>query len=115
MPTLTTLEKFFSMLPDWVKSKLVMRIIYTGSSFLTARVISFLTGQYLDDVFGKFVAASGHIGIQVQLKVVSVDSKVLEATITGLLMIVGEFVISHIHENTVKPAILATASTEVPK
>jgi hypothetical protein len=109
------LEKLFGALPDWVKSKLMMRIIYTVSSFLTARVISFLTGQYLDDVFGKFVAASGHIGIVVQLKVVSVDSKVLEAAITGLLMIMGEFVISHVHENKIKPAILASQAPEVPK
>lgn len=106
------LEKFFDAMPDWVKSKLVMRIVYTASSFATARIVSFLTGQYLDDVFGKFVAASGHIGIQVQLKVVSVDSRVLEGFITGLLMIAGEFIISHIHENHVKPAILAT--TDAP-
>lgn len=109
------LENIFGAMPEWLKSKLMVRIIYTSASFLTARTVSFLTGQYLDDVFGKFVAASGHIGIQLQIKVVSVDSKVLEAAITGVLMIAAEFVINHIHENAVKPAILATAAPTAPK
>lgn len=104
------LEKFFGVLPEWVKSKIVVRIVYTAASFLTARCVSFLTGDYLNSIAGKFVAASGHLGIILQFKVVSVDERVLEAAITGVLMIAAEFVISHIHENKVKPAILATES-----
>jgi hypothetical protein len=104
------LEKFFRVLPDWVKSKVMVRIVYTAASFLTARVISFLTGDYLNNIAGKFVAASGHLGIVLQFKVVSVDERTLEAAITGALMIAAEFLINHLHENTVKPAILAAAA-----
>lgn len=109
------LEKMFGMLPDWVKSKLMVRIVYTAGSFITARVIGFLTGDYLNNIAAKVVAASGHIGIVLQFKIVSVDQRTLEAFITGTLMIAAEFVINHVHENTVKPAILATTPTEVKK
>lgn len=104
------LEKMFDFLPDWLKSKLMIRIVYTAGSFVTARVISFLTGDYLNNIAGKFVAASGHLGIVLQFKVVSVDERTLEAVITGALMIAAEFVISHIHENYVKPAVAPEAS-----
>jgi ribonuclease PH len=104
------LEKMFDFMPDWLKSKLVIRIVYTAGSFITARVISFLTGDYLNAIAGKFVAASGHLGIVLQFKVVSVDERTLEAAITGALMIAAEFVINHVHENYVKPAV-APAST----
>lgn len=106
----TMLEKLFENLPDWVKSKLMVRIIYTVSSFLTARCVAFLTGDYLNNLAGKFVAASGHLGIVLQFKVVSVDQRTLEAAITGVLMIGAEFVINHVHENAVLPAIQATAT-----
>ena len=109
------LEKFFGMLPDWVKSKLMVRIVYTAGSFITARVISFLTGDYLNAIAAKFVAAGGHIGIELQFKIVSIDQRTLEAAITGALMVAAEFVISHVHENTVKPAILATTDSGGPK
>ncbi len=108
------LEKMFTILPDWVQSKLMVRIIYTAGSFLTARAISFLTGDYLNNIAGKFVAASGHLGIVLQFKIVSIDQRTLEAAITGGLMIVAEFVINHLHENTVKPAILAAAAAPEP-
>jgi hypothetical protein len=106
------LEKMFGVLPDWIKSKVMVRIVYTAGSFITARLIAFLTGDYLNALAGKFVAASGHLGIVLQFKVVSVDQRVLETAITGALMIIAEFVINHLHESTVKPAILATTSTE---
>ncbi len=106
------LEKMFTALPDWAQSKIMVRIVYTASSFITARVISLLTGDYLNTIAGKFVAASGHIGIQLQFKIVSIDERTLEAAVTGALMIVAEFAISHLHENTVKPAILAAAETK---
>lgn len=104
------LEKMFDVLPDWLKSKLMIRIVYTAGSFITARVISFLTGDYLNAFAGKFVAASGHLGIVLQFKVVSVDQRTLETAITGALMIAAEFVISHIHENYVKPAVAPEAA-----
>ena len=104
------LEKLFSVTPDWIKSKLMVRIIYTAGSFVTARCVAFLTGDYLNAVAGKFVAASGQLGIVLQFKVVSVDQRTLEAAITGALMIASEFLISHIHENYVKPAIAPAAT-----
>ncbi len=105
------IEKLFSVLPDWAKSKLLVRIVYTISSFMTARIIGFLTGDYLNAIAGKFVAAAGHIGVVLQFKVVSIDQRTLEAFITGVLMIAAEFLINHLHENTVLPAIQATASS----
>lgn len=104
------LEKMFDVMPDWIKSKLMIRIVYTAGSFVTARVISFLTGDYLNAIAGKFVAASGHLGIVLQFKIVSIDERTLEAAITGVLMIVAEFVISHVHENYVKPAVAPEAT-----
>ncbi len=109
------LEKVFGALPEWVKSKLMVRIVYTAASFLTARAISFLTGDYLNSIAGKFVAASGHLGIVLQFKVVSVDERTLEAAITGALMIAAEFALNHLHETVVKPAILATQAPIPPK
>lgn len=108
------LEKMFETLPNWLKSKVVVRIVYTASSFLAARIIAFLTGDYLAKITGEIVEQAGHIGIQLQLKVVSVDQRVLEGFITGILMIGAEFVINHFHENTVKPAILASQDTPPP-
>lgn len=102
------LEKLFEFTPDWLKSKVMVRIVYTAGSFLAARIVAFLTGDYLNAIAGKFVAASGHLGIVLQFKVVSVDERTLEAVITGALMIAAEFLINHLHENTVKPAILAS-------
>jgi hypothetical protein len=115
------LETLFNKLPDWAKSKILIRIVYTVSSFLTARAVAFLTGDYLDTIAGKFVAASGHMGVQLQFKVVSVDQRTLEAAITGFLMIAAEFLIQHIHDNHVLPAIApeakaaAAIATEVVK
>ena len=108
------LETMFDHLPDWIKSKLMIRIVYTAGSFITARVVSFLTGDYLNAFAGKFVAASGHLGIVLQFKIVSIDQRTLEAAITGALMIAAEFVINHVHENYVKPAVApaATAAAE---
>lgn len=103
------LEKLFGALPDWVKSKLMIRIVYTAGSFITARIVSFLTGDYLAQIMGKVVEQAGHIGIVIQFKVISVDDRVLEGFITGILMLAAEFVINHMHENYVKPAVLATA------
>lgn len=104
------LEKMFTVLPDWVKSKLMIRIVYTVGSFITARIMAFLTGDYLNAIAGKFVAASGHMGIVLQFKIVSVDERTLEAAITGGLMIIAEFVIDHIHETYVKPAVAPEAT-----
>ena len=86
----------------------MVRIVYTAGSFITARLMAFLTGNYLNNIAAKVVAESGHIGIQLQFKVVSVDQRALEGFITGILMIGAEFVINHMHEHYVKPAIIAT-------
>ncbi len=104
------LEKMFDMMPDWLKSKLMIRIVYTAGSFLTARIIGFLTGDYLNNLAAQVVAASGHVGIELQFKVVSVDQRTFEAFITGLLMVAAEFVISHVHETYVKPAVAPAAT-----
>lgn len=104
------LDKMFGILPDWLKSKIAIRIVYTGGSFLTARIVSFLTGDYLAHIMGKVVEQAGHIGIVIQFKIVSVDARVLEGIITGILMIIGEFAISHIHENYVKPVVAPSAT-----
>lgn len=108
------LEKLFAVTPDWLKSKVAVRIVYTVASFVTARCVAFLTGDYLNTIAGKFVAASGQLGIVLQFKVVSVDQRTLEAAITGALMIAAEFAINHFHDNVVKPAILATTPTPDP-
>lgn len=112
------IEKFFDMLPDWAKSKLLIRIVYTASSFVTARVIAFLTGNYLNTFASKVVSQAGHIGIVLQFKIVSVDQRVLEGFITGVLMVAAEFLIEHFHENVVLPAVAPAkqeAAAEAPK
>lgn len=99
------LEKMFNVLPDFMQNKLIIRMVYTAGSFLTARVIGFLTGDYLGKMLGEVVEQSARVGIHVQIKVLSIDQMTLEAAITGVLMIAGEFVIHHIHENYVKPVV----------
>ena len=55
------LEKLFSVTPDWIKSKLMVRIIYTAGSFVTARCVAFLTGDYLNAVVRLHVKRIGSL------------------------------------------------------
>ena len=101
------LEKTLDVLPEWVKSKLVLRIIYTVGSFITARLISFLTGNYVNHALSVAITALAKVGINAVIQIVSINEKLLEASITGALMIIGEFVINNVHENHVKPIVVA--------
>ncbi len=103
------IEKLFGVLPDWAQNKLVIRMTYTAGSFITARIISFLTGDYLNHAFAAAMAALSKVGIHMVIQVVSVDKQVLEAFVTAGLMIGSEWVIQHFHDNHVVPVVAPAA------
>jgi len=108
------IEKAFDVMPDWMKGKLVIRMTYTAASFITARVISFLTGDYLNHALAVAVADLGKVGIHVVIQIQSVDKQTLEAFVTGLLMIAGEWFIQHFHSKVVLPNVAPKPEPAAP-
>ena len=103
------IEKLLNILPDFMKQKLGMRIIYTVGSFATARLVAFLTGNYVNHALSVAVAAMAKIGINAVIQITSINEKLLEASITGFLMIVGEYFIEQFHDKKVLPVVAPEA------
>lgn len=99
------METLFNMMPDWMKSKLCIRIIYTASSFITARIVAFLTGDYLGKALSEVCEQVGKVGIPLTIHVGAIDQLKLQSFITGILMIAAEWVIQNVHENHVLPIV----------
>jgi len=96
-------------LPEWAKTKLGMRMAYTCGSFIAARLVSFLTGTYVNHGISLFIAFLAKMGVVVVIQIVSINERVLEAAITGCLMIAGEWGIQHFHETQVLPVVAPKA------
>lgn len=96
-------EKLFAAMPEWMKGQLVIRVIYTISSFITARAVAFLTGSYLASVLALIMKHLATVGIQLEVKVVAIDQGMLQAAVTGFLMIAAEYIIHQVHSKIVLP------------
>jgi len=104
------IEKLFSILPDWAQNKLAIRAVYTAGSFISARVIAFLTGPTLDHSFSVVMMAASKIGIPLVIKLNGpVNERVLETFITGTLMVSAEWLIQKFHEKHVVPVVAPVA------
>lgn len=90
------IEQLFSVLPEWAKSKIAIRIAYTLGSLAAAHAITFLSMPAVQGVLAKiFVDPHLQPGA----------AEFLKTAIIGLVMTAGEFVIERVHDNHVKPVV----------
>lgn len=90
------LAKIFDVLPDWAKSKIAIRIVYTLASLAAAHAMTFLSMPAVQAIL---------VQIFVDPHLQPGAEEFLKTSIVALMMAAGEFLIQRFHEDHVIPIV----------